>query len=372
MSRSLWSDRPLGVKLAALVAAGAVALGVFAVVTVQALDGTGERTDDVLASAEATGDALEADMMHDAVRGDVLQALLSVGGTRSTDRRHRPEGAQRPVPRRPRRDGRRRPQPRGRWPPSTGHTRRRGLPGRRRADHRRWPGTDPVAARAAYPAFAAAFKALEERAAGRGRRRGRLRGGRRAGRPRTSGAPRSRWRWSSRPVGVLVLGLLGWVVTRSVVGPLRRVGAVVPGLADGDLRGTTGVSSRDEVGQMAAALEASMANMRTVLDRDRRQLHHPGLGHRGALGQRAGHGAAGRRVLGAERHRRQRRRPGVDQRADRLGRLGADGRLDPRDRPERHRGGPRRRPGGRPPPTPPPPRSPSWASPRWRSPASSR
>src|SRR5215217_2338776 len=79
MNSNLWSDRPLGMKLAALVAAGAVSLGVFAVVTVQALEGTGERTADVLASSEATGDALESDMMHDAVRGDVLQALLSGG-----------------------------------------------------------------------------------------------------------------------------------------------------------------------------------------------------------------------------------------------------------------------------------------------------
>src|SRR3954447_17630540 len=79
MARNLWSDRQLGVKLAALVAAGGVSLGLFAVVTVQALGSTGERTDDVLASAEATGDALEAGMMHDAVRADVLQALLSGG-----------------------------------------------------------------------------------------------------------------------------------------------------------------------------------------------------------------------------------------------------------------------------------------------------
>ena len=50
MRRSLWSDRPLGVKLAALVAAGAAALGAFAVVTVGALQDTGERTDEVLAS----------------------------------------------------------------------------------------------------------------------------------------------------------------------------------------------------------------------------------------------------------------------------------------------------------------------------------
>ena len=55
---SLWSDRPLGVKLAALVAAGAGSLTVFAVITVQALHGTGETADELLASAEATEDVL--------------------------------------------------------------------------------------------------------------------------------------------------------------------------------------------------------------------------------------------------------------------------------------------------------------------------
>ena len=45
MARSLWSDRPLGVKLAALVAAGASALAVFAFVAVSALQTTGDHTD---------------------------------------------------------------------------------------------------------------------------------------------------------------------------------------------------------------------------------------------------------------------------------------------------------------------------------------
>src|SRR5919107_4636608 len=79
MARNLWSDRPLGVKLAALVATGAVSLGAFALISVNALDGTGDRTAEVLAGSEATGDALFADMMHDAVRADVLQALMSRG-----------------------------------------------------------------------------------------------------------------------------------------------------------------------------------------------------------------------------------------------------------------------------------------------------
>ncbi len=83
MARNVWSDRPLGVKLAALVGAGAVSLGVFAVITVQSLNGTGVTADELLAGAEATEDVLLADMMHDAVRGDVLQALVS-GGRRTS------------------------------------------------------------------------------------------------------------------------------------------------------------------------------------------------------------------------------------------------------------------------------------------------
>src|SRR5687767_5758485 len=80
MVRTLWSDRPLGMKLAALVAFGAIVLAVFAFITVQALQGTGERTELLLRTNHATGEAMHADMMHDAIRGDVLQALLSGAG----------------------------------------------------------------------------------------------------------------------------------------------------------------------------------------------------------------------------------------------------------------------------------------------------
>ena len=79
MARNLWSDRPLGAKLGTLVAAGAVVLAVFALIAIQALQSTGTTADELLSSAEVTGDVLTADMMHDAVRGDVLQALVSGG-----------------------------------------------------------------------------------------------------------------------------------------------------------------------------------------------------------------------------------------------------------------------------------------------------
>lgn len=82
MSRSWWPDRPLGVKLATLVLAGSLALVVFGGISVTALHSTGERTEELLRTTTATGSAAEADMMHDAVRADVLQALLSGSGTR--------------------------------------------------------------------------------------------------------------------------------------------------------------------------------------------------------------------------------------------------------------------------------------------------
>ena len=57
MAQSLWSDRPLGVKLGALVAAGAVSLGAFAFIAVRALDGTGAATDQILATGEVSANA---------------------------------------------------------------------------------------------------------------------------------------------------------------------------------------------------------------------------------------------------------------------------------------------------------------------------
>jgi methyl-accepting chemotaxis protein len=263
MARNLWSDRPLGVKLAALVAAGAVVLAVFAVLTVQALRGTGERTDELLATTHATGAALEADMMHDAVRGDVLQAMLAGAGPEYSAAVADLAGH--------------------------GETLRDSLAAVDADDlggdvHAAvlevgpvvedylataqqvvvLAGQDPAQARAAYPRFSAAFVALEDALPGVGDAV--------ADHATAAAAAAAGQRASATTLavvvavaGVLVLALLGWVVTRSVVRPLQRVGAVLAAMADGDLRGSTGVTSRDEVGRMAAALEASMGNVRAVL-----------------------------------------------------------------------------------------------------------
>jgi hypothetical protein len=220
MARNLWSDRPLGVKLAALVAAGAVVLAVFAVLTVQALRGTGERTDELLATTHATGAALEADMMHDAVRGDVLQAMLAGAGPEYSAAVADLAGH--------------------------GETLRDSLAAVDADDlggdvHAAvlevgpvvedylataqqvvvLAGQDPAQARAAYPRFSAAFVALEDALPDVGDAV--------ADHATAAAAAAAGQRASATTLavvvavaGVLVLALLGWVVTRSVVRPLQR------------------------------------------------------------------------------------------------------------------------------------------------------
>jgi methyl-accepting chemotaxis protein len=264
MSRSLWSDRPLGVKLAALVAAGAASLGVFAVVTVGALHDTGEAAGELLASAEATEDVLLADMMHDAVRADVLQALLSRGrgelyGTAVADLAEHSETLRSILAEARAED----------LSPQVVASVDAVTPAVEQyltsADAIvTTAGTDPTAAEAAYPDFAAAFSVLEEELPTMGATVAAFAGAaaERSDEERGSAITQS---VVIAVAGVLVLALLGWVVTRSVVRPLRRVGAVLAGLADGDLRGSADITSKDEVGQMAASLEAAMATMRGVM-----------------------------------------------------------------------------------------------------------
>ncbi len=66
---------------------------------------------------------------------------------------------------------------------------------------------------------------------------------------------------------LLVVGLalafgVAELVTRRIVGPLRRVSDVIDGLAQGDLTRTAGVSSADEVGEMARAIDRALESLR--------------------------------------------------------------------------------------------------------------
>jgi methyl-accepting chemotaxis protein len=73
-------------------------------------------------------------------------------------------------------------------------------------------------------------------------------------------------RWAT--VGVIVIGVLFFLllsvpIIRAISGPVRRVRTVLEGLARGDLTQRSGLSGRDEIGQMAASLDEAMASIRT-------------------------------------------------------------------------------------------------------------
>lgn len=64
---------------------------------------------------------------------------------------------------------------------------------------------------------------------------------------------------------VAVAVAIGWVVARSVVTAVHRVEEVAQGLAEGDLTRTVGLTTRDELGRMGAALDTGMVKMRQVV-----------------------------------------------------------------------------------------------------------
>jgi methyl-accepting chemotaxis protein len=65
--------------------------------------------------------------------------------------------------------------------------------------------------------------------------------------------------------GLLAVVALSVVTVRSITRPVRSVKASLDALATGDLTVATGVTSQDEIGQMAAALDIAQTNLREVL-----------------------------------------------------------------------------------------------------------
>ncbi|MEU2350139.1 methyl-accepting chemotaxis protein [Modestobacter sp. NPDC049651] len=66
-------------------------------------------------------------------------------------------------------------------------------------------------------------------------------------------------------VGVLVALTIGLLVARGVARTVRRVEEVAQALARGDLTRSTGMTSRDELGRMGAAIDAALAQLRGVM-----------------------------------------------------------------------------------------------------------
>ena len=64
---------------------------------------------------------------------------------------------------------------------------------------------------------------------------------------------------------LVVLLAISWFIMRSITQPLQRVKLALQALAGGDLTASSGVTSHDEVGQMAAALDSAQASLREVM-----------------------------------------------------------------------------------------------------------
>ena len=62
-----------------------------------------------------------------------------------------------------------------------------------------------------------------------------------------------------------LIGFVSWVTMRSITRPVDRVKASLEAMATGDLTLATGVTAKDEIGQMAAALDTAQENLREVL-----------------------------------------------------------------------------------------------------------
>ena len=138
-------------------------------------------------------------------------------------------------------------------------------------------------------------------------------------------------------MAVFAISLL---VVRSIVTPLRRVSEVLSALAAGDLTQTSGVDSKDEVGEMAAALDTAMTGLREVMTTV--------VGSADAVAASSEELSASSAQISASAEETsrpvgrgvQRGGGGQPQRADRRGRCRGDGCVDPGDRLQR-RGGQR-------------------------------
>ena len=256
-----WSDRPLATKVSAVVVCAAAGLAASAAVSVSALGDVEARTADLQRLNGLTRVTLEADMGHDAVRADVLQALTFPSGPQHDEAEDGMDEHGAAL-----RDG-----------VATVRAAALGAAGRARAPRpppRPWTATsrprtrlleqDAAAARAGYPAFLDSFSEVEDAL------------------PLVSDAVDAQVALAATAVsdardaaqrrlllvGLLVLALVvavGRLVVRGVVGPLRRVGGSLAAMAQGDLTQDPGVDGQDEVGRLARSLAEAQAGVRDTV-----------------------------------------------------------------------------------------------------------
>jgi methyl-accepting chemotaxis protein len=258
-----WDDLRVRTKLAVLSGAAVLGLAASAVLSVGSLSALDARSHELQRLGALTRTALEADMAHDAIKGDVQQALLFRTGPQ-----HDAAVAAVADHAATLREG----------VASVGAA---GLAGVRAQDVRRTAdavdayvalatrtgelsGSAPAQARAGYPAFATAFHAVEvalpvlSDAVGTAAEQA----------AESAARAQSGARRRLLAVGVLavllVLGLAAAVV-RSVVRPLGRVSAALEAMGRGDLTVAADVEASDELGDMARALGRAQQGVRATV-----------------------------------------------------------------------------------------------------------
>ena len=71
--------------------------------------------------------------------------------------------------------------------------------------------------------------------------------------------------WSAIAAGVALAALLAFIITRSITRPVMVMRETLSRVAEGDLTVTTGIDQRDEIGQMAEALDQTVENLAKVM-----------------------------------------------------------------------------------------------------------
>jgi methyl-accepting chemotaxis protein len=248
-------------KISTAMAVGALALVNLTLFATYALHDAGNASQLLLKADVGVRAAAEADMMHEGVNADVLQSLLFTGARYADSRKLLARDT-------------------ATMKAALDTVARADLPGGvnaavtavmpavddylRAADQiSRQAGADKTAAHAAYPKFLVAFDKLEGQlpSIANALPHGKA----------VKDAAETRAMWMQLLLvatgfgGVVTLLLAGWLVARSVSRPLKQAVTVLEGLAEGRLDLTLDVDSKDEVGQMALALNAAMGQLRETM-----------------------------------------------------------------------------------------------------------
>ena len=261
--RLRFADRSIRTRVLSIVGAGAAVVLTVGAYSAHLVDVGANRGDELLRANTATGAVGEADMMHDAIRADVLEVLSSTGNPTAVamaTTAYEEHAAQL-------RASLDRVGSTGLGPDiDAALTTVAPVVDDYLAEAASWmdrAAKDPASARAAYAAFLAQFHALEKALPEVADTVAVHAAGAQQGVEAQRGAVVRLLVGAG--LGVALVLVLGMLLSRSLVRPIHRVRVVLDGLADGDLTGRADVDSRDEIGRMAAALGRATDRLRAAV-----------------------------------------------------------------------------------------------------------